>query len=262
MILSAQSAQSQGKSKTTKKSVVKTTKKKPFQYQLVLDWGTNLEKENNSTKEDGSLYIAPAYKFDNNLKLGTTTYLIHENYDEQRTYTSNTTLRLSYDKFQLGPVGFTPSVAVVLPTDLRAKKENTFEYALATRALFTGKILGLSTAYFIDYKQNQHQTTINKDRQFNIQSVLTQYTSLTKDFGNVASLNLEFVYRIGSDYNNNTSNSFIAAQELSFPITKNLSFEFGHSNEAPALKADGQTSNLKLFSERTSRLYTSLTLKN
>jgi hypothetical protein len=59
-------------------------------------------------------------------------------------------------------------------------------------------------------------------------------------------------------YQNNTKDTFIFDQSLSYGVTKNITSSIGHNNQGSALGINGTDNNIEFYNERTSTVYFAL----
>lgn len=71
-------------------------------------------------------------------------------------------------------------------------------------------------------------------------------------------LSAEYIHRVRWTYQGNIRESFGLSEELSYSINDHWGVAVGHSNEGPALKANGYESNFSLYDENTSSVYFSV----
>jgi hypothetical protein len=72
------------------------------------------------------------------------------------------------------------------------------------------------------------------------------------------SLGLDNSYSRSYTYNNNTKDTFVFDQSLSYAATKHISISIGHNNNGNALAIDGTASNVEIYNERSSTVYFAL----
>jgi hypothetical protein len=127
----------------------------------------------------------------------------------------------------------------VKPDDL-FKNENAWSF-----------LLGLTAGRnFHPYEEDINGVILNK---------YSSNQSITINYSYSAwSLSLDFINRSRWTYKDNIKQSFIANQEIGYEINPNLNFAIGHTNEASALKADGQSSNLNFSDEKTSTVFATI----
>lgn len=109
-------------------------------------------------------------------------------------------------------------------------------------------VLGLTAGRnFYAYEEDINGNTLN---QYSSNQLLRlSYSHL--DF----SIILDFVNRSRLTFKNNIRQTFVATQEIGYAFTDNLSLALGHTNEASAMKANAQESNLNIIDEKTSTAY-------
>ncbi len=117
-------------------------------------------------------------------------------------------------------------------------------------------IKGLSVVYRVGFTRYIHQFTTSTTGASNNQYSISNRIDVMYSFLEKYSATLINNFSTTWSYAQRQRNSFSFRQELGFDITNKFSAQLGHSNQAGSLKADGRSSNVALFNETTSSVYT------
>lgn len=93
-------------------------------------------------------------------------------------------------------------------------------------------------------------------------NVLNQYSSnqmlsLSYNYMNWT-MAIDLLNRSRWTFQNNIRQSFVSNQEIGYSFNDNLSLSVGHTNEASAMKANAQESNLNFIDEKTSTVFVTM----
>lgn len=106
---------------------------------------------------------------------------------------------------------------------------------------------------------NFHQYRVSELGIVNIQSTFSSFGNLTYTVSPKLMLGTEFGWSWAKTYQNNYRNNYLLGGFASYIITPALSTTIGVSTFSSPFMADGQNSNIRLFDERETTLYMSLT---
>lgn len=156
---------------------------------------------------------------------------------------------------------FAPNVSLVVPATKRSIKRDQLNTAISTGISFGIKpdgiyksdgtwsvIFGLSAGQnFHMYEEDINGKVLNKYS--SNQSLNIGYSISDWDFS------LSYVHRSRWTYQNNIRESYALSQYIGYSLTENFGLSMGHSNEGPAIKANGYESNLNVIDENNSVVY-------
>ncbi|MCB0415005.1 MAG: hypothetical protein KDD50_11770 [Bdellovibrionales bacterium] len=235
-----------------------------FKMTTVMEANSTLaERSSHLAKVNGSLLLHPSYQLTKNYNLSAAAYITQEAQGATETALTNTVVRLSHRSFKVLKSNLSPSIALTLPTSEEDRDKNTFQTAISARGVFSMKLIkGIDLSYLFDIKKNFHEYTQNQEAKFNTEYGLRHFVSVSKDFTNTITGAVNFAYVTSLDYNGNLKSAFTSGQEIGFNVNKKTFLAFGHRNEGAATKADGVSSNIKIFDENSSVVYSYVKITN
>jgi hypothetical protein len=230
---------------------------------LLLD----LSHESNmySTEEEKqistALTIFPSYQLTETTTLSAKTIIEKEQTGAQDTTVSNTTLRALFKGPQISENTTSDyRVSAVAPTNEAGREEQSFQGALALSGHIGNQYGILKTDYTLGLNRNFHEFTTSAEGTPNIQYTLTHVLGLELAMTDKLSLAFEGSYKTGWTYKNFQRQSFTSSVSLGYQFNPTIAGSIGVSNEGSATKADGTTSNIKVFDENTSKVSAGITI--
>lgn len=185
--------------------------------------------------------------------------------DEQTTSVSRTSLSVRHRGVELNPyLRLSPGGSVILPfhRDAIARQSMILGIAGGPRLYWTLEPAGLKglTGYVdVGLRRNFNTYTTQTTGVSNDQYSLLGTLDVVWAVG-AFSLDLTLVRGAYWTYAGNLRNNFDFNQEIAYSISDRWSVAVGHNNAGNALKPDGYQSNVELFNERSSTVYTTLSV--
>lgn len=158
-----------------------------------------------------------------------------------------------------------PSFSVVIPVAKTSRLKDQLQTALAAGLAFIIKPDGKTTsdgnfnlAFGLTAGRNFHQydddiNGIALNKYSSNQSLTLGYEISDWSFS------IEYIHRSRWTYQNNVRESYVLSEDISYTINENFAVAIGHSNESPALKANGYESNFNVIDEDASIVYLGIT---
>ncbi len=180
---------------------------------------------------------------------------------EERFDLLDTILRLEQvlDQKFLG-MGMRARIDAILPTNEFEHEQTSFVGALGSQLRFT-KVLPyrLFLTWNNNVRWNFHNYRVSELANPNIQSSATTLFSLSFAATPKFQLSSSLGWSVAKSYKNNLSDFYTIDLNASYVLTKEWSTTVGWTTAGSPFTADGQNSNIKLFDERDTTFYMSLT---
>lgn len=106
---------------------------------------------------------------------------------------------------------------------------------------------------------NLHQYRVSEVGSVNIQNTLSSFGVLNYSLTEKIQVGTEFGWTWARTYESNIRNNYLLGGYASYVITPEWSATLGMSTQASPMTADGQSSNIKIFNERFTTTYLSVT---
>lgn len=169
---------------------------------------------------------------------------------------------LRYERLIPKYQGFTNRfrASAILPTNEDIHESTSFNGGLSLQ-LRSGRPLGKKVYFnFINsLRWNTHEFTVSEQAVANIEAVASTLASFAY------SLNAKFLFAssvgasVAKTYRNKTRNNYSFDVAAVYNYTNRTSFTAGYAVNGAQVKADGRSSNIRLFDERNSNYFLSLT---
>lgn len=159
-------------------------------------------------------------------------------------------------------LGFAPRLRfdLILPTNEFVHEQTSF-YGATSMQLRLGRSLTpkLYMLLINTLRWNYHQYRISEIGSANIQNTLSSYVVFAYSVAPKTQVGLETGWSWAKTYENNIRNNYLLGGFASYMFTPEWSSTIGISTFASPMTADGQSSNLRVFNERFSTMYFSVT---
>ena len=236
----------------------------------IIDFGSNLfELGAQENRADSSLVLIPSYEWNADWTIGFVFSCSKELTGFRELHFFDPSIRLSHSTLKFNPyLGITPSFGVVIPATTRSRDQESL--VLATRPAFRFEldlssvrrsvIRDFSAMFEVSILRAFHQFETSSLGGVNTQWRSSSWARLSYSPNARWSFSSDFIRNIGWSYQGNTQHSFSLGQTLSYQVSPKFSASLGHTNEGDVLRANGLSSNIRIFDPISSRVFTSFTV--
>jgi hypothetical protein len=246
-------------------SVAQARKPSPFRVGVTIDATSNLlEPGDVEHTADTKLWLAPSYKISDPVSVSGLFIVQKDLTGLKETHLIKSSLTARHKGTRLNPyLTLSPAVTVALPLTHNAVARESLitSVAVAPRIGFDLTPAGLDTINgFFDlslsrgFHRYETQTTGRSNTQWRLTPWLVVNVGFLTDF----TLQLSAVRATSWTYAGNSRGAFDLNEELSYAITSDVSVAIGHNNSGDVLAANGTDSNIGIYDERSSTVYTAL----
>lgn len=234
-----------------------------FKISASLETNSNMfDKESPDRQNSNSLDLISSYYLGSGYSIGAR-QIVDKDEKVQQTTFSNTTLTLKKAGPKLTPnLGSSFALVGVAPTNEDDRKQNKFQGGARLVGQLKGEFKKLTYTYTMTGNRNFHQYTQAGDGTNNVQYGLANELTLEFEFVPHWTLAATGLAKTGWTYQGSSRQSYGNEFSLSNEIGKQFSLAVGFRNEGAAFKADGVSSNIKVFDQNSTVVFASMTVTN
>lgn len=232
----------------------------PFSLFLETEYSGNLYRENDPSRE-GSLGItlSPTYVVSDKLTFFALANVSQEQVNARNTTLSNTQVGASFLGFQLSEKTATlHSLTGVLPTNAELRKTDSYQGGMRLGNGIGAEAFGISAKYTFYVLRNFHEFNLTAEARANIQYSLQHRLEVAIPVVRRWSVDLSGSHRTGYTYRGANRFNYTFDSTLNYTAAPKWIVFVGTSTDAPALKANGTESNMKIFDEDRSYVRTGM----
>ncbi len=235
---------------------------KDLSVSLSLESSSNFYKEDSPDRENSSSFtISPSYTINQNHSLAGEFAVNRDEVKGGESSVSNTSISLSQKLGSLNrDISAKASLGGVLPTNETDRKEKSYQGSVSLGGSLKGEFKLATINYSLKGTRNIHEFTQSSDGSSNVQYSITNALSADFEFAKVWTLSLSGIAKVGWVYQGSTRQSYGNEIALSNQISKSIALSAGLRNDGAAFKADGSTSNVKIYDQNTTVFFASLNI--
>ncbi len=241
--------------------------KNESRFHVILSVGgsSNMYKEDSLDREaETNLDMIPSVKLTEGLSLSSRLIVTKEETSARDTTVSNLKVSLKKSGPDIGrDFKSSFSVAGIAPTNEESRKRDRLQGAGALSAQIKGQatsILGVGVT--LTGTQNSHEFTVNAEGSPNLQYTLRGDLELDLELIKDWNISAAGYYRQGWTYNGFERQNYGNEINLVHTVAKAWEISAGVANEGKAFKADGTSSNIKVFDQNTTVIQAAVTFTN
>lgn len=226
-------------------------------WNMGLTYDANLQSEETYEAQRGLLgRLSPRYRLSDAYTLIGSVGISQRLTQENRSEMTNTTLSVSRNPIRLGIGDLRMTGSLILPTNLRQRKNESFRAAARLGANYfirtnTPLILEAGASATL----NNHRYNISAYDQANIQRRATPYITVGWGLGDHWQVTAYNAYDATWTYRDTYRGFFTLDQSITYIPNRKMSFTVGHNNAGSVVTLDGRDSNVAFFNTRTSTVY-------
>lgn len=180
---------------------------------------------------------------------------------ERKFLMADTALGLSTPLYSEELVKISLSSTAILPTSKNSRENAHLQAGLSLAPKFTfiaTDIPGLTIAVSPGFRYNLHKYNTALSGSSNTEMQGSAKLTLAYSFLEKWSLKADSTYIKRITYRGSESDVYQFLQELSYQFSNGLGLSLGHVNAGSPLAADGVTTDIDFFNERSSKVYTGI----
>ncbi len=227
---------------------------KAFSVDVGIEMSQKIIREENTEQENStSVVVAPSYKLNSLLTLAAKGVFNQDNYGQRESSVADTKISLGIAGYEFTPnFKSTHAVSSVVPTSRKSIEDDRLKGNISTTNGIAFSNDYFLASYAIGIGRNFHEFTQNRERSPNVQYRLSQIVEIKVPITEQFMISGSGVYRMGRTYEGADRYDFIFDADLNYEFIKSLTANVGTSNEGAALKANGTTSNIAAWDDKSS----------
>lgn len=248
-----------------KVTLLAPSEQRKLMLETSLENSTNLEKRGESeANAQSKIEIVMGRNFLQHF-FATLSVSAHQEWNnEQRFQTDDSLFRLNYGTYELNPTfAINADFYSVLPTSKKSRQEDSLVTSLTLRPnlvinLSRNLLKGLVLYFRSSVTRHFHNFTTTLRSDSNSKYSMGQRLDIEYQPFKQWSLLVSGAFVNAWTYGGTMKQNFRAFEEVGYLFHDHFLMNVGHRNEGSRLKADGQSSNVDLFNNRTSIIYTTI----
>lgn len=237
---------------------------KQFNISVSLESASNMFDKNSPDREAAnSLDIIPSYDLGSGYSVGGRAIVNKDETEAKETTVSNMTVSFKKKGPNLTPnLGSVFGVTGVAPTNEPIRKETRFQGGARLSIQLKGVYRKLTYYVGSTANRNFHQFTQAADGSNNVQYTLSSDLALELEFVPNWTIAASGYGKTGWTYQDSSRQAYGNEFSISNQVAKQFSLTAGFRNEGAAFKADGVSSNIKIYDQNSSVVFAALTVTN
>lgn len=235
---------------------------KKWNIEAAIETSTNLNETSDYDKSfDNAYSLIPSLKISEKLRISAVGVFIHNLKQAEESDFKNTDISLSHSAIELikEQLSIAPAIKVTLPTNRIDREERSLITALGVSQSLSLSLkkqgLPATVIYGLGLRKNVHEWDRTNLGTPNFEYAFINSIGVGVDINDKLSFTTKGLLYSNLTYQGEWRSRFEIFEEVGYAISEAASVYIGHTNAAPTLKEDMNSSNIEVFNKYTSSVY-------